>query len=255
MKVLAIPFSALIALSFFLSGCSEEEQPVYPVQRSSVRKPIEMPEREKAKANVPVRETNTEPVEKEAAEIEIASVEITEVKEEKESPKEEEKGFYLARKGDTLSKIAGRDDVYGDPLKWPILYRLNTGLLGEIGSNEDAPDKDIPEGVRLKIIESDEARSVLKTRSDDFWVINVLSSPKKEKVVPAAIELIKKGYPVYLTRIQVKGEDWMRVRIGFFYNKKEADREGDKIMAFMNVKDIWITKAEEQELEEFGGYL
>lgn len=255
MKVLAITFSVLIGLFFILAGCSEEEQPVFPVQKSSVRKPITVPERERAEAKEPAGEMGVEPGEKEVAEIEIASVEVVEAEEEQDRPVEEEKGFYRVQKGDTLSKIAARDDVYGDPQKWPILYRLNIELLEEIGSHKDTPDTEITEGIRLKIIEPDEARDLLQARSDDFYVVNVLSSPEKEKVVSGAIRLMKRGYPVYLTPIRVKGEDWTRVRVGFYNKRKEADREGNKIMAFMNIKDIWVTKVEEQEHEEFGGYL
>lgn len=252
MKVPAVPFFVLIAVVLFLSGCSEEEQPAFPVQKSSVRKPIKMPEQENPATNAPAGERETVTEEKKVAEIEIASMEIAEA-EKKDIPEEE--GVYLVRKGDTLSGIAGRDDVYGDPLKWPLLYRLNTGQLGEMGSDPAVPDREITEGTRLETIEPEEAREVLRTRSDDFWVVNVLSSPKNEKVVPVAIKLMKEGYPVYLTRVRVKGRDWIRVRTGFFHTQQEAGREGNKIKALMNIKDIWITRADEQELEEFGGYL
>lgn len=32
---------------------------------------------------------------------------------------------YVVRKGDNLWTIAGRKAVLGDPLKWPLLFRLN----------------------------------------------------------------------------------------------------------------------------------
>ena len=253
MKILAITFFILTVLLVFISGCSEEEQPVFPVQKSVVRKSIKMPEKKKAETKMPETETKPESVKEKIAESKTAPVETMEPKKEKEIPIKEERGYYLVQKGDTLSKIAG--SVYGDPLKWTILYRLNTEILGELGTNEDAPDKSIKEGIKMKIIEPDEAQEILKKRANNFWVINVLSSPKMESVVSNAIELMKNGYAVYLTRIKVKGEDWMRVRTGFFNTRKEADREGKKLISLTNIKDIWTTKATKQEFEEFCGYM
>jgi hypothetical protein len=253
MKILATTFSMLMALFIFISGCSDEDQPVFPTQKSSVRKPIKMPEQKKAETKTPVTETEPESVEEEIAGAKTTPVETMKLKEEEDIPEKEEKGFYLVKKGDTLSQIAG--NVYGDPLKWPILYRVNSKLLDNLGSTVDAPETEITEGIKLKIIEPDEAQDVLKKSANNFWVVNVLSSPKMEKVVPNAIKLMKNGYPVYLTRIKVKGEDWMRVRTGFFDNREEADREGKKLIVLMNIEDIWTTKATEEEFEEFGGYM
>ncbi|MCD6471776.1 LysM peptidoglycan-binding domain-containing protein [Candidatus Aerophobetes bacterium] len=33
--------------------------------------------------------------------------------------------FYLVKKNDTLSRIAGTKNVYGDPLKWEKIYKVN----------------------------------------------------------------------------------------------------------------------------------
>jgi hypothetical protein len=81
-----------------------------------------------------------------------------------------------------------------------------------------------------------------------------LSSPKKERVVPNAVRLMKNGYYVYVTRTKVRGKDWMRLRVGFFSLKKDADVESKKIMALINIPEVWITNAGAEESKEFGGY-
>ncbi|UCF56860.1 MAG: SPOR domain-containing protein, partial [Deltaproteobacteria bacterium] len=82
----------------------------------------------------------------------------------------------------------------------------------------------------------------------------VLSSPNKAEIIPAAIRLVKEGYPVYITRARVKGKDYMRLRVGFFEEKAEADTEGKKIMAMLNFPGTWTLKAGKQEFEDFGRY-
>jgi nucleoid-associated protein YgaU len=37
---------------------------------------------------------------------------------------------YVVKKGDTLRKIAGRSDVYGDPKAWQRLYEANREIIG-----------------------------------------------------------------------------------------------------------------------------
>ena len=106
----------------------------------------------------------------------------------------------------------------------------------------------------MRIIRPDDASEILKTMPKKLWIINTLSAQKRERIVPNTIRLIKNGYHAYLTRTRVKGEDWTRVRVGFFRNRKEAEKEGKKIKELMNLNEVWITKVDEKEFEEFGGY-
>ena len=173
---------------------------------------------------------------------------------EKETVTEEIPGYYVVKKTDTLSAIAAREDVYGDSLKWPVLYRLNMDNVGISQLGEDLSDKKVPEGLRLKIVSPDEAKANLEKRSRSVWVVNALSTTSNEKIVPAAVSLIKNGYTVYLVRAKVKGKDWMRLRVGFFENKSKANTEAEKIKAILNLGDTWVAKIGKKELEEFGSY-
>ena len=226
-------------------GCSREEPP--PVQETKVVRPIKRPAPEKAKTLLTDRGERAKDEAREPGEVKTAAV-------EKETAVEELTGYYIVKKGESLSDIASREDVYGDPLKWPFLYRRNLDKLSKLPLGELLPDSQLPEGLRLKIISPDEVRENLKGRLHKVWVVNVVSTTTNEGINPVAVSLITNGYPVYITRAKVKGREWIRLRVGFFKDSTEADTEGERIMTMLNLADSWVTKVDKGELEEFGGY-
>lgn len=237
-----------------------EEPSLPPVKKIKVVKPIKRPAPEKAKITLTDKEEKPKTEAKEVEEVKTAAVEEKALKtlsaddREKETEKEEVTGYYIVKKGESLSGIAARKDVYGGSLKWPIIYRSNIDKLDKLQLGEDFADSELPEGVRLKIISPDEVKENLKRRIHNVWAVNVLSATTNRKIISTTIRLIKNGYPVYITRAKVKGKDWMRLRVGFFKNKTKADTESKKIMTMLNLTDSWVTKVEKKELEEFGGY-
>jgi hypothetical protein len=259
MKISVTIISICLTLVLLCVTCSREEPAPPPAQKTRIRKPIKMPPPEKAKTSIAGEEkARTEA--KEAGEVKIAAIEEralempeTDVGEE-ETEMEEMIGFYIAKKGDSLSSIAAREDVYGDLLKWPILYRLNMDKLGKLQLGEGLPDGEIPDGLRLRILSPSEVTENLKRIVHNVWAVSVLSSTTDQEIISAAIRLIRNGYPAYITRAKVKGKDWMRLRVGFFKNRTDADKEGKKIMSMLNLHDSWITEVGKEELEEFGGY-
>ncbi|MEA5444778.1 LysM peptidoglycan-binding domain-containing protein [Gammaproteobacteria bacterium AB-CW1] len=38
---------------------------------------------------------------------------------------------YRVRRGDSLWRISGKDDVYGDPYQWPLIYRANSDKIDD----------------------------------------------------------------------------------------------------------------------------
>jgi len=163
-------------------------------------------------------------------------------------------GYYIVKKGDSLYKIAGFKEVYGDPTKWPGLFRMNRGLLSGMEVTEDFPHRTLPQGLVLQYVTAREAAENLSRLGPKVWVANVLSSQSSEGFVRPAIALIRKGHHVYMDRAKVKGKEWMRLRVGFFKDRREADSAAKEIRSILDMKDIWVTKIEKEELEEFGGY-
>jgi len=163
-------------------------------------------------------------------------------------------GYYLAKKGDTLLQISARDDVYGSPLNWPILYRHNLEKLGEIEPGPNFLETTIPREIKLKIVTAEEVNKNIKKRANKTWVINVISTTSHGEIVAPAITLMKEGYTVYFTNATVKGRKWMRLRVGFFESKSEADKEGKKIMDLLNFVKPWTTKLGDSEHKAYVGY-
>jgi HlyD family secretion protein len=142
---------------------------------------------------------------------------------------QKERAYYLVQKGDTLSKISGKENVYADPIKWPSLFRHNIDKLGQIEEVEDFEQSELPEGLELKFLTPDEVSENLKKLGQKRWALNVTSEKNPQRIVLPAITLIKKGYHAYLVRTRIKGEEWMRLRVGFFKKRSEAVSEKKKL--------------------------
>jgi hypothetical protein len=254
MKVAAALISIWVISIIIGTGCSREEPSSYPEKNAVVRKPIGMAPQKKAETVTVAKSASPEPVVKKESKEIVATV--TEKKPEKKSEglKREEKGYYITEKSDSLSKIAGRKDIYGDSLKWPIIYRLNMKELDDMAKDANFPKREISAGTRLKIILQTDARENLKKRAKDYWIVNVISLPEEASIVPYAVKLIKNGYPAYITRVDIKGKEWMRLRVGFFGQKEEAEENGRKLVDLLDVSDIWTTKVGDIERGEYGGY-
>ena len=248
-----------VMLFFLSAGCSKEEQPAPPPRKPKVVKPIIKPPPREAAPALVVKEKEAPEVKvpkaPEPAAVDDKSRKAEEPKPpEKKAAPEEESGYYIAKGGESLSGIAKNEAVYGDALKWPLLYRLNVDKLGGMPPGADFPERALSKGLKLKLFTPDEVKENLEKRPRNFWVVNILSSMTNEEIVPAAVQLMQEGYPVYITSARVKGKDWMRLRLGFFKKKIEADRAGKKIKALINAVDSWSTKAGEKEVEAYRGY-
>ena len=253
-----------MVLLFALGACSgEEQQPpqtpspkvVQPIKPSvaEVEKPTTTLAEEKkpqADEKAPV-EKPAPPSDKPGTVPAPGAEEKKVASEKKEKP---ERGTYLVKKGDSLSSIAARADGMKDPLKWPILLRLNRDQLGEWASGEDVPEKELPQGTKLKVMTAREARASLKKVTGALWVVNVMSTDTSAEIVPPAVTLVEQGYPVYIVRANVNGKEYLRLRVGFFKKKNDADELGKKIKELLNFQDSWSTKVDQEEYEGVAGF-
>lgn len=170
--------------------------------------------------------------------------------EKKMSPKLE-RGFIRVGKGQSLSAVAARADVYGDFLKWPELYRLNLDHLAMIRAWDDVEKRTLPVGLVLKYEDvGNEGRHRID-RERKAWVVNVLSLKTPGKLAGPAIHLIRAGYDAYITRAVVKNEPWLRLRVGFFRDRSGALKARKQIREFLGKDDSWIARAGKKEVEEF----
>ena len=171
----------------------------------------------------------------------------------KEQPGTRE-GFYRVQKGDSLSKIAERNDVYDNPLKWTSLFRLNIDKFKETETVHDFQNQELPEGLDLKFVTASEAAGNRAKFGNNIYAVNVLSSETSAKIVPRAITLVKNGYSAYICTATVKGKEWMRLRAGFFNNRAEAIEAGKQISSVLEGADTWVVKISDIEIRDYCGY-
>jgi hypothetical protein len=263
-RAINIPASILaLCLTFCLwhGGCSEEETAQQFGEPSTAVVSINKDARGKTEFGSPPGQEKPEDA-GEASEEHYSDVreikrERPDIKtgEKQAEPEEEITGYYTIKPGEGLSEIAARDEVYGDPLKWPILYSYNKDKIGELQLVEGFLDRGLPEGERLKIITPGKARENLQQRAECNYAVNVLSARSQRGLISSAIRLMREGYPVYITSATVEGMKWMRLRVGFFKSMIEASLERTKINDLLRIHDSWITEVGQEELEEFGGLI
>jgi type IV secretory pathway VirB10-like protein len=254
-----------IVLLFTLGACSGEEQPPPQTPPPKVVKPIKPSAADVEKPTTTIAEEKKPQVAEKAPSEEPAvsqekpaPVPAPAAEEKKAAPEEKEKeepGVYVVKKGDTLSGIATRPDVLNDPLKWPLLLSLNRDKLGEWATGENLPERELPLGTKLKVMTAREVRGNLKKTTGALWVVNVMSATRSAEIVPPAVTLVKQGYPVYIVRANVKGKEYIRLRVGFFKKKSEADEVGKKLKEQLNFQDSWSTKADKEEYEGVAGFV
>jgi cell division septation protein DedD len=281
MRTLLHSFPAIIFSSILLWGCSGEE-PSKPsenaavmVKKPVVKPPMKKPEAEAAptlvkegsQGTAAVSPTTEEKVGSGGNRLEAAAAKSKRIEDPAKKTEagqtgteskpstdtEESKGSYIVKKGDTLAAVAARKDICGDRLKWPILYRLNAQALNALPA-ENLPDLPLPDGAKLRILTREEVARNLEKRAGNIWVVNVLSAMTSAEVIPAVINLVRNDYPVYVAAAKVNDKDWMRVRVGFFKTKEEAEAEGKRIMGLMSLQDSWVTKLTKAEFAEFAGF-
>lgn len=252
MKMLVIIFALCFTASLWHGGCSEEQTAHPPGEHSKNVGYIKKAPQGKAEYNQPRSEEKLHP-----ANIREIKREPSDrgTEEKQDETLEEATGYYIVKTGDGLSEIAARNEVYDDPLKWPILYFYNMDKIGELQLIDEFLNRDLPEGERLRIITPREARENMQRRAECTYAVNVLSARSQKGLISSAIRLMREGYPVYITPATVQGRKWMRLRVGFFKTKIEASLERMKINDLLRIHNSWITEVDQEELEEFGGLI
>ena len=246
MKVAYTTLLIILVTLLLVSGCSEEK-PGTPESKNVVRKEIKKP----LKATNNWKETQ-----KEIADIVDKDIEhrINQETTKKPAIPEEEENTYVTKEGDSLSDIAGKQDIYDNPLKWPFIYRDNREILSSIKDKDNLFEASLPAGIRLKIMPQEEIEKNLANRQGNYFVANIISSPYLKEIAPQAVKLLDEGYAAYISSANVDGKEWYRLRTGFYKTRSEANGEGDKIKKILKITDIWTAKIGDEEFHDFGGY-
>jgi hypothetical protein len=174
---------------------------------------------------------------------------------EEASVSEVKEGYYITQKGDSLSIIAGHGEVYGDPLKWPSLFRLNVGEFDDSEIKKGFQDKELAEGHELRFVTAREAEENLMKLGRKQWAINVVSVQNPASLPLYISRLARNGFHAYITEAEVNGKEWTRLRVGFFDDYTEAKRNAETIGSLLSLNvDPLAVKISESELDIFGGY-
>lgn len=276
---------ALVALFFvilWVLGCSGDEAsspsgepelvrrtigpPPKTVSPGAVAEDREDPSFERLKLDEPELPASTEgvPAASDGAEVEIritmtdtAAVDThmeAEYEQLQPEPDTSDDG-YITLPGDSLAVIAGREDVFGDPLKWVVLYQLNRDRLEGLPMDERLPERPVPEGTLLRYGLTGQEGRRFDGASKGTWVVNVVSSLTADRIDGHAVRLLEHGYPVYISRATVEEKKWMRLRVGFFDDRDSAFKAGKRLQEVLGQEDFWPVKIGPEETAEYADIL
>lgn len=252
-------------------GCREEKQPQTQADQFIVR--MEIPARpspatapprgdaagtETVAASLPLEKAREEPAESAGPDSARVSMERPVVPEsgglhaaletgDRPRPPPPE-GVYRVQAGESLISIASKREVYGDELKWTRLYRLNMETLRRLGKGEFLPDSPLPGGIDLTYAIPGKASQKTKRRAGHAWVVNVISSKTQDEIVPVALQLMEGGHDVYIARAEVRGEEWLRLRVGLFRDRRQASAAAEGISREIRSKGPWVAQADDDEI-------
>ncbi len=290
---LACSFSAIfflfLAVSFFIA-CSKDDQTevqktkkiVMPINKSvspntstSLQKeetkekedeqqsPVTISQENKTESEVETTETTPETItlnlENETPHSTTNVVQVSDVPSEEkqiEMPQDdtEQDGLYTVEKGDSLSKISERNDIYGNPLKWTSLFRLNMSKFKEMELTRYFHIQELPEGLILRFVTSSEAAEVLAEFDNRIYSVNVLSTETSKQITLHATTLLTNGFNAYICTGTANDKEWMRLRVGFFKNHSEAVEVGKQISSVLNGTNVWVVEIGKTETNDYCGY-
>ena len=160
--------------------------------------------------------------------------------------------LYIVPENQTLLEIAARPEVYGDPFKWPTLFRLNMDTLPH---TEDLLRKPVRKGTLLRIVDLTQVPRRAASMNNRLWVVNAASVRTFDKTIQPATLLMGKGHRVYLMNFSLGGEEWIRLRVGFYESILEAMAACEEIRPLMlNAEEVCVSRIEVKEFEENAGY-
>ena len=170
---------------------------------------------------------------------------------EEEEVEQVELQEYRIEKGDSLWKIAGRDEVLDDSQSWWYLLKSNKNIVKSTYRKDGKWYAVIPAGETLKIPTQDEIEKMDKEEKNTLlypWAVQVYSGRSHQEVENLSDKLNKKGYAAYVTSVTLNNEEWHRLRIGFFPTKDEAEKVGKRVLADFQLASFWAVLPSKGEI-------
>lgn len=164
-------------------------------------------------------------------------------------------GHYRIEREEGLAHVAGQKRVYGDPLMWPSLLRLNPGVLKIAKDPSALPRQELPAGTELRFVTREMAEAERLKIGKRFWAVNVASLPGDELMGPLVVPLVQAAYRPYLSEVTVKRTVFRRLRVGFFSDSKEAEAAAKEIQMKLRLSERpWVQEVEQEEFERYAGF-
>ncbi len=123
------------------------------------------------------------------------------------------------------------------------------GLIGKLQQQVlDINNKVIELSASIKKLETRKAKrstkvvSKKKTKTSADWTVNLVSFKQDWYAKKKAAEFKKKGIPVEVVAVKVKGEKWYRLRVTGFKTKYEAGSYASRAKKALNLSSVWVTQ-------------
>jgi predicted component of type VI protein secretion system len=258
MKRSVVLLASCLALILCIYSCSKKEPEAPPAQAAlALRFPIQKPIRIAIETPLEAPKSHLAPPNFKKAKSKEPSLPAAKTKMVAKamlpSAGQAEKGFYLVKKGENLLSIASHHQVYGDALKWTAILHSNFDQLVYMPPNKGFAENELPKGIKLKVLTVEEVKANEEKRRHNPWVVNVVSLNASKPLDPIAYKLIKEGHCVYISRVDINGVEWFRLRVGFFPDQASAKAAMAAIAAIVNLKDMWIAKITPSEFNAYAG--
>ena len=85
------------------------------------------------------------------------------------------------------------------------------------------------------------------------WVINALSTQDPDRARRLLDALMSQPYRVYAYQTEIKNQTWIRIRVGFFDTREEAQEVGKGLARKHKLPPPWLLRPGPQELAKYYG--
>ncbi len=85
-------------------------------------------------------------------------------------------------------------------------------------------------------------------KAETLWVVNVVSVLSRKDANNFIDKLKGDSYNAYLTTFDKDATHWYRVRVGFFAEKKKAEKVGQDISSRYQLDNYWVVKPSKKEI-------